>query len=133
MYGGLITSRESNATTAEVETRARRITMLKGAYPQLKGVFASSVIMRIPAYNGNFEEPWYWEEWGYDLYEYSYHLSRFEHKGEPEDEASAVALAKIIPDNVLEEFLWRRQRNHNVSVMLLDVLGHDQRRKPHDE
>jgi hypothetical protein len=35
------------------------------------------VVMRIPAYNGDFEEPWYWGAYGYDLYQYSYFSDRY--------------------------------------------------------
>ena len=32
--------------------------------------------MRIPGYNGDMEEPWYWENYGRDIYEYSYYTDK---------------------------------------------------------
>jgi len=58
IYGGLIASRESNDTLAVVSARARAVCGFKGRYPGLR-VYASSVVMRIPSYNGAFEEPWF--------------------------------------------------------------------------
>lgn len=34
--------------------------------------------MRIPAYNGDFEEPWYWANYGYNLYCYSFFQDKYE-------------------------------------------------------
>ena len=36
----------------------------------------SSVVMRIPGYNGDMEEPWYWEQYGRDIYEFSYYTDK---------------------------------------------------------
>lgn len=36
----------------------------------------SSVVMRIPGYNGDMEEPWYWEKFGRDIYEFSYYTDK---------------------------------------------------------
>ena len=38
--------------------------------------YMSSVVMRIPGYNGDMEEPWYWENYGRDIYEYSYYTDK---------------------------------------------------------
>ena len=122
VYGGLITSRESNTSLAEVEERASKVANFKRRFPNLK-VYVSSVVMRIPGYNGDFEEPWYWEYWGYDLFEFSFHTSRYQALGDRDDAAEAERYKAIVPSNVMTEFLWRRGRNHNVSTLLLDLLA----------
>ena len=38
--------------------------------------YMSSVVMRIPGYNGDMEEPWYWEKYGRDIYEFSYYTDK---------------------------------------------------------
>ena len=38
--------------------------------------YLSSVVMRIPGYNGDMEEPWYWEKYGRDIYEFSYYTDK---------------------------------------------------------
>ena len=68
LYGGLIASRTSNDTTEVIRQRWHRLRKI----PNLT-LLASSVVMRIPAYNGDEEEPWYWAFYGRDLFEYSYY------------------------------------------------------------
>lgn len=57
----------------------------------------------------------YWENFGRKLFEFSY----FEDQGVRTKNSTALALAKAlefeIPDGIVAEFLWRRQRNFNVS------------------
>lgn len=51
LYGGLINSRISNDSTATVAARLNKLVGYKASYPSLK-IYLSSVVMRIPAYNG---------------------------------------------------------------------------------
>ena len=39
-------------------------------------IYFTTVVMRIPSYNGDFEEPWYWANYGRDLYLYSYYTDQ---------------------------------------------------------
>lgn len=57
LYGGLIQSRVSNATTAEVMARVDMLRKYKKMLPNLR-IYMTTVVMRIPSYNGDFEEPW---------------------------------------------------------------------------
>jgi hypothetical protein len=66
LYGGLITSRCSNDTTATVLARAASIVALAQSHPAKW--YVSSVVMRIPSYNEDIEEPWYWALYGADLF-----------------------------------------------------------------
>jgi hypothetical protein len=54
MYGGLIASRISNETKVPILVRFVELVAYKQKFPKLK-IFISNVIMRIPAYNGDFE------------------------------------------------------------------------------
>ncbi len=68
LYGGLIQSRTSNATQEAVAARLQRLVGLHSRFPGLR-VYVSAVVMRIPSYNGDFEEPWYWADYGADLFQ----------------------------------------------------------------
>jgi hypothetical protein len=57
LYGGLIQSRISNTSQAEVAKRLDKLVSIKRRAPSMK-VYLSSVVMRIPAYSGGTEEPW---------------------------------------------------------------------------
>ena len=118
LYGGLIASRESNTTYEDVIARADKLLEIGKQFPHVK-LLVSTVVMRIPAYNGDFEEPWYWALWGADLYQYSFYLSRYRALGNESDATKANSIKAQIPPNVVDQFLWRRGRNFNVTQYLL--------------
>lgn len=65
----------------------------------------------------------YWEDYGADLWQYSYHTSRYQHLNESSDQDAATYYQDLIPANVLEQFTWRRSRNANVSLAIMGLLG----------
>ncbi len=81
LYGGLINSRISNDTEAVILQRLAALdSTLRRVAPGAL-VLYTSVVMRIPAYNGDFEEPWYWARWGRNLFEYSYYTDQAQRTG----------------------------------------------------
>ena len=54
-------------TTTEIEKRLEKLFSYSATYPDLQ-IYVSNVVQRIPSYNGDFEEPWYWADYGFDLY-----------------------------------------------------------------
>ena len=124
LYGGLISSRVSNESTSVILERADRLSSFRAFYPSLD-IYVSNVVMRIPSYNGDFEEPWYWADYGYDLYTYSFYMDKFDQLGEPMDLAKAATAVAQVPESAVEEFLWRRQRNHNVTMFFLNKMGNN--------
>lgn len=54
LYGGLINSRISNDTTEVIQQRLKHVISYKEQNPQMS-IYLSTVVMRIPAYNGDFE------------------------------------------------------------------------------
>ena len=81
LYGGLIQSRISNDTTDEVLARWEILKILKNQNENLK-IFASNVVMRIPSYDGDFEEPWYWANYGEWIFKYSFNEDKFQQTGD---------------------------------------------------
>ena len=81
LYGGLIQSRISNDTTDEVLARWEKLKLLKNQNENLK-IFASNVVMRIPSYDGDFEEPWYWAYYGEWIFKYSFYEDKFQQTGD---------------------------------------------------
>jgi hypothetical protein len=57
LYGGLIASRTSNDSEAVIQTRLNQLFAFKAQYPNVD-IYLSAVVMRIPSYNGDEEEPW---------------------------------------------------------------------------
>ena len=56
LYGGLINSRISNDTLPLIMDRLDRLSILLAS--ARIPVFITTVVMRIPSYDGDFEEPW---------------------------------------------------------------------------
>eukprot|EP00027_Filamoeba_sp_ATCC50430_P017471 CAMPEP_0168577266 /NCGR_PEP_ID=MMETSP0413-20121227/20697_1 /TAXON_ID=136452 /ORGANISM="Filamoeba nolandi, Strain NC-AS-23-1" /LENGTH=386 /DNA_ID=CAMNT_0008611013 /DNA_START=405 /DNA_END=1562 /DNA_ORIENTATION=+ len=76
--------------------------------------------MRIPSYNKDVEEPWYWAYYGSNLFTYSYYLDKYNLEGNSSDLDTANQAVSTVPEDIVNEFLWRRERNHNITVFLLE-------------
>lgn len=80
--------------------------------------------MRIPSYNEDVEEPWYWAYYGADLYTYSYYLDKYQRVSHNDSDLQlALAAEALVPPTIVKEFVLRRQRNFNVTVFLLQQLA----------
>lgn len=130
-YGGLINSRCSNDSTATVAARVDQLLAFRAARPQLR-LYVSTVVMRIPSYNEDVEEPWYWAYYGADLYEFSFFLDKYHTTHNASDLKTAQSYEALVPPAIVQEFLWRRQRNFNVTSHLLAALGNGSSPKPLD-
>ena len=119
MYGGLIASRSSNDTELTVRSRLERLRKMGESFD----IHLSTVVMRIPSYNGDFEEPWYWEQFGRELYEYSFHKGRYDSLHDQQDKTAFENISSQIPQNVLRKFLWRRQRNLHITEELFKNMA----------
>ncbi|CAF1620424.1 unnamed protein product [Rotaria magnacalcarata] len=119
IYGGLINSRISNTSYDELNSRLNTLVGLKREFASKLQIYLSSVIMRIPAYNEDFEEPDYWATYGRLIYLWSFYTDRYAVLHNPADEEQVQNLEKQIPTNILNEFIWRRARNYNLTYTLL--------------
>lgn len=122
LYGGLIPSRCSNDSSATVMSRLQALAASAAQYPNLT-LYLSSVVMRIPSYNEDVEEPWYWAVYGADLYTFSYYSDAYDVTGNATDLKLAQAAQAAVPAAIVDEFLWRRARNFNVTSALLSMLA----------
>ena len=122
LYGGLIASRTSNDSTTVVMERMERLLQYTKVYPNVQ-MFISNVVMRIPSYDGDFEEPWYWADYGEDLFTYSFYLDKFQQMNNTDDYTTAMEAIASVPLSAVNEFTWRRQRNHNITMMLLEKMS----------
>jgi hypothetical protein len=120
VYGGLITSRCSNDSATEVQARVAALAAAVAANPAVD-VHLGTTVMRIPSYNEAIEEPWYWALYGADLYTYSFFLAKYNVSGNASDLAAALAAEAAVPPAIVAEFRWRRARNFNATVALLQA------------
>lgn len=122
LYGGLIASRISNDSTSTIMNRMERLLSYSHQYPDVD-MYISNVVMRIPSYNGDFEEPWYWANYGSNLFTYSYYLDKFQQQNNSQDYQTAMEAIASVPPSAVDEFVWRRQRNHNITMFLLQGMS----------
>ncbi|HEY8426141.1 MAG TPA: DUF4127 family protein [Limnochordales bacterium] len=147
-FGGLIPSRVVSTPTEQALARLRVLEEVRRRRPGLP-IFVQGVIMRTPAYDSDDEEPPYWALYGRRLFLYSVVLDALE-RGEAAWEqvrgggrtvsspafeaelagvpfggleARRAALEGEIPQDVREEWRWRRQRNHRVNQELVRLVA----------
>ena len=112
-------SRISNESTAVITERLKWLAGLTTS--GIEKVYLNSVVMRIPSYDGDFEEPWYWEHYGRDLYEFSFYSSRFQALHDSADLARANKYRAAVPAGAVQQFLWRRARNFNITKLAFSL------------
>jgi hypothetical protein len=118
--GGLIASRTTNDSPAEVLGRLEVLREIKRAHPSMP-LLGFNVITRISNADDNIEEPLYWDKHGTRLYRLSQLMDRAA-QGEPVDAALAALRAEVPPEHV-RDWLTRRHRNHIVNLGALHLLA----------
>lgn len=122
LFGGLIQSRVANTTTLDVMERVRTLTTLKDKYSNIDKVYLSSVVMRIPNGNSAVEDVWYWEFYGTLIFKYSFYWDKYQKTKDPADKKVADDTRAKIPDKILNDYYWRRERNFNVTSEIVKSM-----------
>lgn len=104
LHGGLIPSR---IDLLRHETLLEKLKVLERIRKKDVKIYAVKTLTRIPKYNSSDEEPEYWEYYGKKLYEFSLKL------------AKGIQSNTDIPEWIIEDFLWRRKRNFDITVELI--------------
>lgn len=112
-YGGLIPSRRSTESLADIQSRMqgfKEILSTKNAK-----IYAVSSIMRISNNNYNEEEKEYWNKYGKLIFEYSYEKHKY---------AANLGLESpvknLIPPDILNDYKKTRARNFKLNQMYLE-------------
>ncbi len=119
-YGGLIPSRRSADPFDLVMQRLAFLKQIKRDRPRLP-IFASSVILRINRSDSAEEEKPYWASYGARMFRLSYleHKSALELASQAET-AERGELRAGVPDEVYNDYLAGRARNHAVNLAMID-------------
>jgi len=121
-YGGLISSRKSEAKLEEIKNNVDTyIKILKSKNKNIK-IYATSSIMRVSDNNCNEEEKSYWDKYGKDLFQFSYLSHKLLKDYDVEIEAELIQLAKTIPFEVVENYLDSRKRNYEINSYYIDLI-----------
>lgn len=119
VYGSLVASRKHNFSSGQLHDRLNQLARLPRANPRAT-VYAYTSLMRLPRKGGSTTEPFYYEEFGSQIYEYSV----LEHRRQLGllTEAEAARLEQVrreVPPSYLTDYLERRRANLGVTRELL--------------
>lgn len=112
-YGGLIPSRRSTESVADIKSRMhdfRELLETKNAK-----IYAVSSIMRISNNNCNEEEKEYWNKYGKYIFEYSYEKHKF-----AANLGLETPVKRLIPADILADYKKTRARNFQMNQMYLE-------------
>jgi hypothetical protein len=123
-YGGLIPSRRSPDTLADLMAHLNPLRQLKEKRPELP-IYAFSVTMRLSDSDVNEEEKPYWDKYGKLIYKWSFHQHRHRAEGNEEDRRIANETKQQIPQEILDDYLETRERNFTLNQTMLKWTGGD--------
>ncbi|WLD93068.1 DUF4127 family protein [Alkalihalobacillus sp. AL-G] len=120
-YGGLVPSRVIEDEFSTIWSRIEQVLQLKRRYPEKK-LFAFSATMRISNNYVNEEEKDYWDRYGEEIWQYSYHTHCFQRTASEESKRMIDDLYGRIPSEILDDYLQTRERNFSISKKLLEKV-----------
>lgn len=116
-YGGLIASRTGEQTQEAALENIEVIKQLKNKYPN-KPIYVYDTIQRLAVTSSNEDYAEYYNlirEWAI-LYDKVHNFPEFESERE-----RLESLEEQIPEEVLDDYLHARERNHEVNKLLIDL------------
>lgn len=122
VYGGLFPARIHNIDEETLKSRVDILKEIKKLNPELK-IYISSLILRTPKYNSNEEEPFYYGEFGKDIFLWGHYTDKLERNGEldTEEEKDFSRIKKSLPKEYLSDFVERRKKNRKVTEYCLEL------------
>ena len=125
VYGGILPSRIHQLDLEKMFERLSLVKEIKSKNPDLK-IFAFNLITRVPSYNSSDEEPEYYEEYGADIFKYGYYSDLIEQNLADQSQKDKFAEIKDhIPDEIMDDYLNRRSKNHNLNKKVIDYVDKD--------
>lgn len=125
LYGGLIPSRSHTIPADTLTARAENFRTLRENNPNLK-LYLFGSLMRTPAFGtpGDREEPDYYGQYGAQIFQYTRLLdkqetSRLNHA----EKYQLDAATKNIPNEILQDYFDRREKNFNTTLKLVDLTA----------
>ncbi len=118
--GGMIPARRVSDSLEDALSRLEVLKEVKRLNPNIK-LYAYGVIVRVAHDNDPLEEKLYYGEWGSQLRRFSEELDRFERIGVAHADSLKEA-RDAIPDEILNDWIVTRERNHALHQRALELL-----------
>jgi hypothetical protein len=123
VYGGIVPSRIHQLSQEECFKRMNTLKKIKQNNPKLK-IYAFNLIMRVPAYNSDDEEPDYYNQHGWQLFRYGWLDDKSERESLTEAEAEEFTTHRqTIPSWVLSDFVGRRKINSSINRQAIQMTA----------
>ncbi|MBR1396409.1 MAG: DUF4127 family protein [Selenomonadaceae bacterium] len=124
LYGSLVGSRKHNYTEDIITQRAERFRAFRKEHKKVP-IYVFASIMRTPRTGeaSGHEEPAYYRSYGADIFRYTELLDKQEMDGLNKRETKELEfLKKLIPEQVISDWLGRRNKNFNANKILIDLV-----------
>lgn len=120
IYGGIVPSRIHYLNREELDSRLDVLRVIRKINPNIK-IYAFSLIMRCPQYSLSVEEPYYYDECGYEIFRKGF-LTHKEKLGII-SEVEKEELSKIyIKEEYLNDYFTRRNLNLSYNLKTIDLV-----------
>lgn len=122
IYGGLLPSRLHKSSIEELLERVERVKNLKKLNPKVK-IYSFDTIMRVPSYDSSEEEPDYYEDHGFSIFNISWLRDKIA-KGDAseKDKEDYKKFISTVPREFEEDYFGRRKKNYEVTKKLLELV-----------
>lgn len=130
IHGGLIPSRINLIQPETIRDRLKILSILKEKKTK---IYLSTTITRIPIYNSADEEPDYWEYYGETLSNMAKDFARYLESNKLENLSYKNILPEFlnqnekryqhIPEWMIKDFFWRRERNYNIIREVIELVN----------
>lgn len=123
IYGGIVPSRLHYLTVEQCEELFYRLSVLKKNHPTLI-IYSFNLIMRVPSYSSNDEEPDYYGIYGERIYKYSWLSDKIvRREASTEDFQQFEIVKNDIPEDILQDFTGRRRVNSYVNSRAVELAN----------
>ena len=123
LYGGIVPSRLHHLSPEICKERIDRVEKLKEIEPKVQ-IYGFQLITRAPARDGSGEEPDYYENYGYRIFQYGVIRDRISVGVATEEEKRELEdILDQVPKEYLQDFLDRRKvnfQNHLETIGLVE-------------
>lgn len=121
IYGGIVPSRLHYLNFEECRKRLEKIKDIK--FNKNIPMYGFNLIMRCPRYSSSDEEPDYYEDFGRDIFRQGYIRHRIElNIATEEEKAELEEITKVLPQEVLDDYVNRRKFNREVNKLAIDLV-----------